>query len=165
MDALQKMEKAGFNVELIEGHLSITPASKLSPSQDEWIRGHRDELIQAIRLRDLELKPSPSGHDHQAANDDHQAGPRVTIEQLPERLVNAATRVCRELWNDDDEAVHEMLVDLTWHDPKDWEALISHFEDQLPPEIVQNFAQLDGPSSVTSRTNYRQHRRKLYRQW
>lgn len=69
MDVLQKMEQAGFNVELIEGRLSVTPASKLSPDQDEWIRGHKDELIKALRLRDLELKPSPSGHDHQAAND------------------------------------------------------------------------------------------------
>jgi len=62
-----------------------------------------------------------------------QAGPRATIEQLPERLVTAATRVCREIHNDDDAAVQEMLVDLTWNDPKDWDVLTAHFEGQLPP--------------------------------
>lgn len=64
---------------------------------------------------------------------DHQAGPFVTVEKLPERLVNAATRVCREIHDDDDEAVQAMLDDLCWNDPADWEALISHFERQLPP--------------------------------
>jgi hypothetical protein len=121
MGVLQKVERAGFSVELIDGRLSVTPASKLSSSQDEWIRSHRDELIRAIRLRDQE-----------PANDDHQAGPHVAIEQLPARLVEAATRVCREIHNDDDAAVQDMLVDLTWNDPKDWENLIEHFERQLP---------------------------------
>ena len=95
MDALQKMELSGFAVELIDGRLSVTPASRLSSSQDEWIRSHRDELIRAVRWRDQELEASPPGHDHQAANDDHQSEPRVTLSQLPERLVTAATRVCR----------------------------------------------------------------------
>jgi hypothetical protein len=136
MDALQKMELSGFAVELIDGRLSVTPASKLSSSQDEWIRSHRDELIQAVRLRDHELEASPPGHDRQPANDDHQAGPHVAIEQLPERLVTAATRVCVELHNDPPEAVQEMLVDLTWNDPADWPALIEHFEGQLPPPAM-----------------------------
>jgi hypothetical protein len=133
MNALQKVEQAGFSVELIDGRLSVTPASKLSSSQDEWIRSHRDELIQAVRLRDHELEASPPGHDRQPANDDHQAGPHVAIEQLPERLVAAATRVCREIHGDPEEAVREMLVDLTWNDPKDWDVLTAHFEGQLPP--------------------------------
>jgi len=60
-------------------------------------------------------------------------GPRVTVEKLPERLVNAATWVCTELWNDPPEAVQDMLEDLTWNDPADWPALILHFEAQLPP--------------------------------
>lgn len=69
MDVLQKMESAGFAVELIEGRLSVTPASKLSPDQDEWIRGHKDELIRAVRLRDKAMESSPAGNDHPPAND------------------------------------------------------------------------------------------------
>lgn len=84
------------------------------------------------------------------------AEPRVTIEQLPERLVTAATRVCRELWNDTDEAVQEMLVDLTWHDPQDWEALISHFEQQLPPPPPKAIPALVTCSGCRH-AEYRQH--------
>jgi hypothetical protein len=133
MNALQKVEQAGFSVELIDGRLSVTPASKLSSSQDEWIRSHRDELIRAVRLRDQELEASPPGHDHQAANDDHQSEPRVTLSQLPERLVNAVRRVCVEIHNDNDAAVQAMMEDLCWSDPRDWNKLIEHFESQLPP--------------------------------
>ena len=61
------------------------------------------------------------------------AGPHVTIEQLPARLVSAAIRACREIHQDTEEAVQEMLADLTWNDPADWDVLIDHFEQQLPP--------------------------------
>ena len=66
-------------------------------------------------------------------SNDHQAKPRVTVEQLPDRLVSAARRVCVEIHNDNDEAVQTMLVELTWSDPRDWDKLIDHFESQLPP--------------------------------
>ena len=122
MGVLQKVERAGFSVELINGRLSVTPASKLSSSQDEWIRSHRDELIRAVRLRDHALETSPSGNDRHPAND--PAGPPVAIEQLPERLVTAATRVCVEIHNDPPKAVQAMLEDLTWNDQADWPALI-----------------------------------------
>jgi hypothetical protein len=62
-----------------------------------------------------------------------QAGPYVTLSQLPERLVTTASRACVKIHGDDDAAVQEMLVDLTWNDPKDWDVLIEHFERQLPP--------------------------------
>jgi hypothetical protein len=66
-------------------------------------------------------------------SNDHQSEPRVTLSQLPERLVNAVRRVCVEIHNDNDAAVQAMMEDLCWSDPRDWNKLIEHFESQLPP--------------------------------
>lgn len=127
--ALQQIEQAGFSL-LVDGpDIVVNPPGKLSLEQRQFIRDHKPEIIAAL------LDSAPAGHDHQAAND-HQAGPFVTINMLPGRLIDAATRVCRELWNDTDEAVQAMLEDLTWHDPKDWIDLIQHFQSQLPPKAI-----------------------------
>lgn len=67
---------------------------------------------------------------------DSQNSPHIT-DKIPARLIDAATRVCTELWNDPPEAVQEMMEDLCWNDPKDWEVLILHFEAQLPPTQPQ----------------------------
>jgi len=127
------MELAGFSVQAHGGKLRVAPASKLTDSHRDFIRDHREELLQAITLRDKALELSPPGNDYHPAND-YQAGPHVALWKLPQRLVTVATRACREVWNDDDEAVQEMLVDLCWNDPKDWVNLIEHFEAQLPPD-------------------------------
>lgn len=54
----------------------------------------------------------------------------VDFEQ---RLHLAATRVCREIHGDDDQAVEQMLDDLRHTTESDWVALTEHFERQLPP--------------------------------
>jgi len=100
-----------------------SPDFQREPTEPAWTK--EVPRVPPVPPEKTKVKPqSPPGH---------QSGPFVTIEQLPERLSSAATRVCRELWNDTDEAVQAMLADLTWNDPADWEALISHFEQQLPP--------------------------------
>jgi rhodanese-related sulfurtransferase len=125
--ALQKIQRAGFHLSVDGPDLIIHPPGALSPEQKQFIRDHKPEIIAAL------LEAAPAGNDHPPANDDDQAGPRVTIEQLPGRLIDAATRVCLEVHHDDDEALQEMLADLTWNDPADWDKLIDHFETQLPP--------------------------------
>jgi len=114
--ALQKIEQAGFTLAIDGPDLVVNPPGKLSPAQRQFIVDHKPEIIAVLR---------------DAAND-YQAGPHVSIEQLPARLVNAATRVCKEVHGDTPEQAHEMLVDLTWNDPRDWQALIHHFESQIP---------------------------------
>ncbi|MBM3273157.1 hypothetical protein FJY94_07945 [Candidatus Kaiserbacteria bacterium] len=125
--ALKEIERAGFTLAVDGPDLIIHPPGKLSPAQRQFIVDHKAEIMAAL------LESAPAGNDRPPANDDHQAGPRVTLAQLPERLVNAAIRVCREIHDDDEQAVQDMLEDLRWNDPADWEALISHFEQQLPP--------------------------------
>jgi len=123
---LLKIEGAGFHLEVDGPDIVVNPPGKLSSEQRQFIRDHKPEIIAAL------LESSPSGSDIAPSND-HQAGPHVAIEQLPERLVAAATRVCRELHGDPDESVQTMMEDLCWNDPKDWDALTAHFEGQLPP--------------------------------
>ena len=123
---IQRIEQAGFHLTVDGQDIIVNPPGKLSPAQRQYIRDHKPEIMAAL------LEASQSGSDLPPSNDD-QAGPRVAIQQLPERLVAAATRVCREIHGDPEEAVREMLVDLTWNDPKDWDVLTAHFEGQLPP--------------------------------
>lgn len=56
----------------------------------------------------------------------------VSLEQLPPALIDAATRVCRELHNDPPEAVAAMLEDLRHYPADSWPWLIDHFTAQLP---------------------------------
>jgi len=124
--ALQKIEQAGFTLSIDGPDIVVNPPGKLSEAQRQFIRDHKAEIMSAL------LESSSAGNDLNPSND-HQAGPRVTLSELPARLIDAAIRVCREIHQDDDAAVQAMLVDLTWNDPTDWDALINHFEDQLPP--------------------------------
>lgn len=78
---ITRIEQAGFALAMNGDKLRITPASKLTDPQRDFIAGHRAELIQALRLRDLELESSQSGNDHPAANDD-----RVTVHVPAFRL-------------------------------------------------------------------------------
>jgi hypothetical protein len=61
----------------------------------------------------------------------HRCAP-VALD-LRAKLHEAATRVCREIHGDDDQAVEQMLDDLKHTPNSDWVALIDHFERQLPP--------------------------------
>lgn len=57
----------------------------------------------------------------------------VRLEDLPPALIDAATRVCRELHNDSPEAVAAMVDDLRHYPAESWPWLIDHFTAQLPP--------------------------------
>ena len=98
---------------------------------------------------------SQNSHSH-SVEINFSARPHVAIAELPARLVNAAVRVCREIHQDTEEAVQAMLSDLTWSDPKDWAALIDHFEAQLPPAPRKPIPSM-GTCSGCRHAEYRDH--------
>lgn len=120
-DFITRIESAGFTLDLADGNLAISPASQLTDSQRQWIRDHRDELVAALRA-DQTLLDASGGHDLGVAND---------ADVLPARLIDAASRVCREIHGDNDDQVQVMLDDLR-DQPDDWAALHAHFEGRLP---------------------------------
>jgi hypothetical protein len=48
MEALQKMQAAGFRLEAISGQLKVSPANRLNPRQREYLKRHREELLAAL---------------------------------------------------------------------------------------------------------------------
>lgn len=127
--ALRQIEGAGFTLSVDGPDIVVSPPGKLSPEQRQFIRDHKPVIMAAL------LETAPAGHDIPSSND-HQAGPHVAVDQLPERLVNAARRVCTERHGDGPEQVQAMIEDLCWNRPEEWVALIAHFESQLPPRPI-----------------------------
>lgn len=56
----------------------------------------------------------------------------MTTPNLPAELIEAASRVCREIHKDGPEAVAAMLADLAEYQPDRWPWLVDHFTRQLP---------------------------------
>ncbi len=50
MNALSKIRESGFEIGLRESELSIKPFSKLSPTQLDFLKSHKAEIIQALKL-------------------------------------------------------------------------------------------------------------------
>jgi len=127
--ALRQIAQAGFTLAVDGPDIIVNPPGKLSPEQKQFIRDHKREIIATL------LESSQAGSDIPSSND-HQAEPFVTIEQLPGRLIDAATRLCSELYGDGPEQVQSMVEDLCWNRPEDWGALIEHFEGQLSSRSI-----------------------------
>lgn len=66
------------------------------------------------------------------ATDNPASTAPVHLEDLPPSLIDAATRVCRELHNDGPEQVQAMIDDLRHYPADSWDWLIDHFTAQLP---------------------------------
>jgi len=84
---ITSIEQAGFALAMNGDRLRVTPASKLSDPQREFIASHRDALIQAVRLRDKVLESSSAGNDIAPANND-----RILIH-IPEFKLQNGNRV------------------------------------------------------------------------
>lgn len=58
MNALPFIEKAGFDVALVDGFIEINPASKLTMQQREFLKLHKGEIISELQTRqsDIELQ-------------------------------------------------------------------------------------------------------------
>ncbi len=54
MDALSKIESEGFNVSLVGGNLSVSPASNLTQPQREFLKLHKQELIRQLSSTQLQ---------------------------------------------------------------------------------------------------------------
>ena len=119
--ALQKIHDAGFRLAIKGDSLMVDPGDQLTDQQRTFIRDHKAEILSALRAS-VSLLDSEGGNDLEPGND---------ADVLPPGLVEAATRVCREIHADDDLAVEAMLDDLR-DQPEDWDALAEHFESQLP---------------------------------
>jgi hypothetical protein len=68
IDFIQRIEVAGFVVALTDGNLAISPASGLNDIQRDFIRSHRDELVDALRSSET-LLDDEGGNDLAPAND------------------------------------------------------------------------------------------------
>lgn len=56
MSALDNIRKAGFEVELANGNLSIHPFSKLTPQQIDFLKVHKAEIIQELEAANDDAK-------------------------------------------------------------------------------------------------------------
>ena len=121
--ALQKIHDAGFRLAIKGDSLMVDPGDQLTDQQRTFIRDHKAEILSALRAS-LSLLDSEGGNDLEPGND---------ADVLPPGLVEAATRVCREIHADDDKAVEAILADLR-DQPDDWAALEGHFEGQIQPD-------------------------------
>jgi hypothetical protein len=64
--ALTKIKSAGFVVELEGGNLVITPFSKLTPPQVQFLKSHKAEIIQALQQE----KAANDAHAPETPDDD-----------------------------------------------------------------------------------------------
>ena len=55
MSAIEKIKSAGFTLVVVGGNLQVSPASRLTPQQLEFLKAHKVEIVEAL-----------------AANDDHR---------------------------------------------------------------------------------------------
>ena len=51
IDAIQRMERAGYRLEAVGGMLRVNPAEKLTATQRDWLRSHKAELLEALAMR------------------------------------------------------------------------------------------------------------------
>lgn len=57
IEALRKMQSAGFSCDERDGQLIVSPRDRLTAAQVSWIKTHRDDLLrQIVAMRDPHLK-------------------------------------------------------------------------------------------------------------
>lgn len=55
MSALTKIKQAGFDVTLVDGFIEITPASKLTQIQLDFLKAHKLEIINELKVEALSV--------------------------------------------------------------------------------------------------------------
>lgn len=60
MSALAKIQDAGFQVAVVNGNLTVAPASKLTTTQREFLKQHKAEIIEEIERDALPITPPDS---------------------------------------------------------------------------------------------------------
>jgi hypothetical protein len=96
MSALTKIKDAGFSIELEGGNLSITPASKLTTQQRDYIKLHKPEIIKCLKaandpenLKSIERWLSWISEDDQEIIDEVLTKCRADSESLEYFLMRA----------------------------------------------------------------------------
>lgn len=57
VDAIRKIESAGFHCDERDGQLIVKNGERLTDTQRDWIRAHKDELLrQIVGMRDPYVK-------------------------------------------------------------------------------------------------------------
>ena len=56
MSALSRIRKAGFDAFLYGGSFKVFPASKLTQSRREFLKAHKDEIIDELQGQDWEYQ-------------------------------------------------------------------------------------------------------------
>ena len=51
IEAIQRMERAGYRLEAVGGKSRVNPAEKLTATQRDWLRSHKAELLEALAIR------------------------------------------------------------------------------------------------------------------
>jgi len=84
IDAVQRMERAGFRLEAVGGSLRVNPAEKLTATQRDWLRSHKAELMEALATRSdpaiVEMMTTFGATV--IANPDHDSFTRVTPSRV-----------------------------------------------------------------------------------
>jgi hypothetical protein len=63
MTALQRIQRAGFEVSLSGDTFTVSPASRLTPEQREFLKAHKAEIVKELAASDT-TEPAPA-HDPQ----------------------------------------------------------------------------------------------------
>ena len=114
---IQKIEAAGFHLEIDGADIVVTPQGKLTDTQRQFLRDHKPKIVAALRAETLD---SASTADPPPANDPHV--------ELPPGLIEAAMIVCVG-YGDDQAAKQAMINDLAHYPPEDYRKLTQHFRD------------------------------------
>jgi hypothetical protein len=126
------MENESLGMAMAKLAKPIPPKKSFSPS-GYGESGENGEKAKSPRQGKPGFRQNSQNSRSHSVEINFSAEPHVTLSELPERLVTAVIRVCREIHDDDDAAMQTMMEDLCWDDPADWPALTQHFESQLPP--------------------------------
>ncbi|EIC31053.1 hypothetical protein [Methylomicrobium album] len=59
MDALQRIKRAGFEVSLSGDTFTVSPASRLTPEQREFLKAHKAEIVKELSASDT-TEPAPA---------------------------------------------------------------------------------------------------------
>jgi hypothetical protein len=58
LDALQRIKRAGFEVSLSGDTFTVSPASRLTPEQREFLKAHKAEIVKELSASDT-TEPAP----------------------------------------------------------------------------------------------------------
>ena len=106
MNALKKIEDAGFNLSIYDGKLKVVPFSKLTKQQREFLKQHKAEIIEVLQFGQDKL-------------------PAMKFAVLETQIIRAL-----RLRGDDAENIREVINDCrNDYDKTSWPELYDYYEE------------------------------------